>query len=193
MAERKNRKEEIVAATVRLVATQGLKGASIRQIAAEAGVTEGALYRHFTNKDDLYQHAYQQIVTEMVTEKEQIVREQGVPLCQRLAQWIRLSYEYFDRYPEAFTYVLLTPYEFAETDITRRQGRMLTELLIAASEGGELEPLNPVVAMSHFSGVMLNVPRLINEGILTEPAAQYVDSVTTAVCAIFGLAPIEAT
>ena len=54
---RKNRRQEIVAATVRLVARQGVTGASIRQIASEAGVTEGALYRHFENKDDLCQQA----------------------------------------------------------------------------------------------------------------------------------------
>ena len=51
--KRKNRRAEIVEATIRLVARQGVTGASIRQIASEAGVTEGALYRHFESKDEL--------------------------------------------------------------------------------------------------------------------------------------------
>jgi AcrR family transcriptional regulator len=189
MTGRRNRRDELVAAAVRLAARQGVHSASVRDIASEAGVTEGALYRHFDSKDDLCQQAYQQIVAEMVAEKEQIVRATHLPLCQRLSQWIRLSYEYFDGYPEAFTYVLLTPYDFAESDITRRQGRLLTELLTAASRGGEFPESDPVLAMCHFSGIMLNVPRLINEGILEGPATRYVEDVTKAVCSVFGLTP----
>jgi AcrR family transcriptional regulator len=183
MTGRRNRRDELVAAAVRLAARQGVHSASVRDIASEAGVTEGALYRHFDSKDDLCQQAYQQIVAEM------IVRATHLPLCQRLSQWIRLSYEYFDGYPEAFTYVLLTPYDFAESDITRRQGRLLTELLTAASRGGEFPESDPVLAMCHFSGIMLNVPRLINEGILEGPATRYVEDVTKAVCSVFGLTP----
>ena len=184
---RKNRRGEIVDATVRLVARQGVSGASIRQIASEAGVTEGALYRHFASKDDLCQQAYQQIVADMVAEKEQMLRLRADSLSVLLRHWIRLSFEYFDRYPEAFTYVLLTTYDFTESDITRRQGRMFSELLAEATRAGEFPEMDPVLAMSHFSGLMLNIPRLINEGTLAPPALQYVDSVPSAVNAVFGL------
>lgn len=184
---RKNRRDEIVAATVRLVARQGVSGASIRQIASEAGVTEGALYRHFENKDDLCQQAYQQIVADMAAEKEQILKSPEASAASRLHDWIRLSYEYFDKYPEAFTYVLLTPYDFAESDIARRQGRMLTEWLADASRAGDLPDMDPVLSMALFSGLMLNIPRLINEGILPPPVTRYVDSAASAACAIFGL------
>ena len=185
--KRKNRRAEIVEATIRLVARQGVTGASIRQIASEAGVTEGALYRHFESKDDLCQQAYQQIVADMTAEKEQILNSGVYSLASRLREWIRLSFTYFDKYPEAFTYVLLTPYAFVESDITRRQGRMFTEFLAEASGAGELAQMDAVLAMSHFSGLTLNIPRLINEGTLQQPALQYVDAVTLAVYAVFGL------
>jgi AcrR family transcriptional regulator len=186
-SRRKNRREEIVAATVRLVAKQGVTATPIRQIASEAGVTEGALYRHFENKDDLCQQAYQQIVADMAVEKERILKSPEVSLASRLHGWIRLSFEYFDKYPEAFTYVLLTPYDFAESDISRRQGRMLTEWLANATRAGDLPDMDPVLSMALFSGLMLNVPRLINEGILSPPVTRYVDSTAAAACAIFGL------
>lgn len=189
---RKSRRDEIVAATVRLAARQGVTGASIRQIASEAGVTEGALYRHFDSKDDLCQQAYQQIVTDMAEEKEQIVRSSEKQLSLRLRQWIHLSYGYFDQYPEAFTYVLLTSYDFAESDIVLRQSRMLAELLAAANRDGEFPDMDPALAVSHFSGLMLNIPRLINEGTLPGPALQYVDSIASAVCAVFGLPTVAA-
>lgn len=184
---RKNRRGEIVDATIRLAAKQGVSGASIRQIASEAGVTEGALYRHFDNKDDLCQQAYQQIVANMVEEKEQLLQSRTATLEDLLRDWIRLSFEYYDRYPDAFTYVLLTPYDFTESDITLQQGRMFSQLIADASQAGEFPDTDPVLAMSHFSGLMLNVPRLINEGTLAPPALQYVDAVYAAVRGVFGL------
>jgi AcrR family transcriptional regulator len=183
---RKNRRDEIVAATVRLVSRQGVSGASIRQIATEAGVTEGALYRHFESKDDLCQQAYRQIVADMAEEKEQILKSVA-PLPARLREWIRLSYAYFDRYPEAFTYVVLTPYDFAESDIANRQGRLLTAMLTDANRAGQLPDMDPALALSHFTGLMLNIPRLINDRVLLGPASQYVDAVAAAVWAVLGV------
>ena len=185
---RRNRKEEIVEAAIRLVARQGVSGASVRQIASQAGVTEGALYRHFQNKEDLCRHAYQRIVADMAGQKEAILPSPA-PLATKLRDWVRATFDYFDRYPEAFTYVLLTDHEFPADagDITRRQGRTLTELMAAACRDGGLSQIDPVVAMSHFSGVMLNIPRLINAGILPPPAQRYTESVVHAVCAMLGV------
>jgi AcrR family transcriptional regulator len=51
----KNRREQILAAATRLFAEHGYRGASIRTIAAAAGITEAAIYRHFEGKVDLYE------------------------------------------------------------------------------------------------------------------------------------------
>lgn len=185
-AERKNRRAEILEAAIRVVAQQGVNGASVRRIASEAGVTEGALYRHFASKDDLCAQAYRQIVADMAGEKERILASPA-PVHEKLRDWIRVSFAYYDRYPDAFTYVLLTAHGDVEDDITRRQGRMLTQLLARAIGGGEVPPMDPAVAMSHVTGVMLNIPRLINDGTLTSPAMDYVDAATVAVWGIFGL------
>lgn len=189
---RRNRREEILEAVVRLTARQGVVGASVRQIASEAGVTEGAVYRHFENKEDLCRRAYQRIVEDMAVEKERILHSRA-PLATKLRDWIGATYDYFDRYPEAFTYVLLTDHEFPhdDSDITRRQGRALMELLSAARRDGDLPQIDPLLAMSHFSGVMLNIPRLINAGTLPPPARRYADAVVLATCAMLGLAALQ--
>jgi hypothetical protein len=122
----------------------------------------------------------------MAGEKERIL-ESAESVGTKLCDWIHVSYEYFDRYPDAFTYVLLTDHVFADDPegITRRQGRMLTGLLAEAIDAGQMSPIDPVVAMSHFTGVMLNVPRLINEGTLPAPASAQTAAVGAAVCRIF--------
>ena len=45
---------------------------------------------------------------------------------------------------------------------------------------GEIRDISPELALCHFSGLMLNVPRLIREGQLTGPAVRYVDDVSSA-------------
>jgi AcrR family transcriptional regulator len=49
-----NRKEQILVEATRLFARHGYKATSIRGIAEACGISEAALYRHFTGKDDIY-------------------------------------------------------------------------------------------------------------------------------------------
>jgi len=186
--KRKNKKDEIMAATVRLVARNGVKAATIRQISTEAGVTEGALYRHFSGKEDLCHKAYSKIVLDMAAAKGRIITS-GEPVREQIREWVRISYEYFDRYPDAFTYVLLTDHDFPEEqkEITTLQGRLFMRLIEQGQRDGELMPMPPKVALSHFTGMMLNLPRLINEKILDPPASQYVDEVVAALWRVFQL------
>ena len=183
---RKNKRSEIIAAAISLVAKKGVSGSSVRQIAEEAGVTEGAVYRHFDSKKDLCHQAYCQIVADMVSEKDRIL-DQVLPIHVKFREWVRVSFEYFDRYPDAFTYVLLTNHDFPEKDtkITTRQGEMLMQMFETAFRSGELAPVDPEIALSHFTGVMLNVPRLINHDMLQSPASQYTTEVVSAIYRIF--------
>jgi AcrR family transcriptional regulator len=173
---------ELVAATVRLVSRHGKDGASIRAIAREAGMTEGAIYRHYESKEGMCWDAYRQIVDEMILEKKRVTLS-AAPLRERLREWVRLSYAYFDRAPEAFTFVLLTPGVVPPEDeeVTTSQGCMFMEMIREALSAGEVRPISAELALSHFSGVMLNVPRLVNEGLLEGPALQYVDDVADTV------------
>ncbi len=48
------RRDAIVAASIRLFAEHGFRGTTTRQLAREVGVTEPVLYQHFRDKRDLY-------------------------------------------------------------------------------------------------------------------------------------------
>jgi len=47
------RREQIVQATLRLVARKGVRGLTTAAIAREVGISEANLYRHFKNKDEI--------------------------------------------------------------------------------------------------------------------------------------------
>lgn len=51
---RADSRERIVAAAVRVFARKGFQRASLDEIAAEAGLTKGAIYWHFSSKNDLF-------------------------------------------------------------------------------------------------------------------------------------------
>ncbi len=50
-----DRREQIQREAALLFTTKGYDGTPIRAIAKNCGITEAAIYRHFENKDDLYQ------------------------------------------------------------------------------------------------------------------------------------------
>jgi AcrR family transcriptional regulator len=52
------RRREIAQATLRLIAELGLPGVSMARIAAEIGVTDAALYKHYATKEDILIAAY---------------------------------------------------------------------------------------------------------------------------------------
>jgi AcrR family transcriptional regulator len=82
---RDERKEEtraeLVDAAARVFARRGFDGASIEQIAREAGYSTGAIYWHFEGKDDLFLAVYERYATTRVGEWDEIHEhaEGGLP------------------------------------------------------------------------------------------------------------------
>ena len=181
MPRRANKRNDLLDATIKVVAREGVAGATTRAIAREAGVTEGAIYRHYRSKGELREMAFAQIVERMLGEKQHLVTGPG-PLKQKLREWVRLTYAFFDRHEDAFVYVFLRPAANASSAQATDwpQGELFMRLFERAQAVGEARPLAPALALSHFSGLLLNVPRLISDKLLERPASQYVDEVAQA-------------
>ena len=162
---RKNKKKEIVTAKVHLMARQGAKGISVGQITTAAGVTEGALYRHFKGKEDLCQQAYFNIVADMTSTKEMIALS-AASVAKKMREWVRVSYNYYDLFPDAFSYVFFTehPYRQSWQEITTRQSRIFTRIiaqmqpthtedfgrLLTSGKSLEKEPLTDICQSAAF-------------------------------------------
>jgi len=54
----KGTKEKIFYAAIELFANKGFKGTSMREIANVLGLTEGAIYRHFSSKDEILENIF---------------------------------------------------------------------------------------------------------------------------------------
>ena len=62
------RRDDLIAATLGLIAEQGPTAATVRAIAARAGVTAGLIRHYFTSKEDLIRTAYQSLMQAMTDE-----------------------------------------------------------------------------------------------------------------------------
>lgn len=68
-------KERILSAALRLFAKDGYEAVSVSDIAGELGMTKGALYKHFTNKRDIFES----IVARMEQRDAEQANAHGVP------------------------------------------------------------------------------------------------------------------
>ena len=76
-----DKKQQIIDAAIRVISNQGIEQTSVREIAAAAGLTTGAIYYHYKNKEELFQDIVNESIhfSHKVSEKyinESIPREE---------------------------------------------------------------------------------------------------------------------
>lgn len=77
-AERKNQtREQLLAAAARVFARSGYAGASVDNIAEEAGFTVGALYSNFSSKQELFMAAFERHCDQELAEIQAIMDRAG--------------------------------------------------------------------------------------------------------------------
>ena len=91
-AQRRERvRAELIAAATRVFAAKGFHGASVDDVAADAGYTTGAVYSNFGGKEDLFLAAFEHEVARHVNEVSEAVAAAGDDPAARTraaaAQW----------------------------------------------------------------------------------------------------------
>lgn len=160
----------LMAAVLRVAGRGRSADATVREITAEAGVTEAALYRHFPSKEALYDAVYDGLVSRMLPAKQAIAAGQ-LPLRDKLSEWVRVSYAAYDADRAGFTFAVLDPPPgLAELPRYQRQSNLLVTLLEQGQITGELRAMPLPHAIALFVAIMLAIPRGINAGSFLGPA-----------------------
>jgi AcrR family transcriptional regulator len=79
---RDERTQQIKQAALKVFARRGIAGTKTSMIAAEAGISEGLIYRYFNSKDELFSTLVQELMEEASKEIEYIQHLPGTPLEQ---------------------------------------------------------------------------------------------------------------
>src|SRR3546814_4693131 len=86
-ASEAERREDLISATLDCIAEFGIQGATVRQIAARAGVTGGLIRHYFASKDQMLQAAYRQLMSG-ITETTTDAAAEGADARIRLRRFI---------------------------------------------------------------------------------------------------------
>ncbi|MCX7287375.1 MAG: TetR family transcriptional regulator C-terminal domain-containing protein [Rhodobacterales bacterium] len=85
------RRADLVAATQGLVAEGGAEAATVRAIAARAGVTAGLIRHYFQTKDELIRAAYRSLMDDMTAKASAALAGAGALPEERLAAFVAAS------------------------------------------------------------------------------------------------------
>jgi len=137
-------RERLMRAAAGIVARDGMEAATTAAIAAEAGVAEGTLYRHFESKDDLLIAAYRQMKQEVFVDAAAGV-DVDAPAPERLKQTWKAIYLSYRANRDAFGF----GQRFAESALAEREGgeahraigRMVSDLRRAGIASGDFKNL----------------------------------------------------
>jgi len=141
--------DAIVRATGKLLTTKDYYDLSMRDVAAEAGVTPGAIYRHFRGKRALVDHVARAALEELQVELLQATAQHPPGSFERViaqgAAYIRLAMER----PEHFK-VLFTPVRPQPTRLSSLPGeggyRLMRQCIVEAMEAGQIRQTDPDLA-----------------------------------------------
>lgn len=102
-------KERIAAAAIELFGRKGYDATTIRDIAELAGMSLGALYRHYASKDDLGRALFAEAIAAWSNKLLQAVAGIEDPAL-RLRAMTRFFCRAFDAEPQLFAFLLLNQY-----------------------------------------------------------------------------------
>ncbi len=145
-------KERIARASLRLFSKKGFKGTTIKDIASEVGITEGAIYRHFRSKEDIIDYLLDRITGEIRDLLERDVFPYKDPKTQ-IGRLVEFLIRYAFENPDSFRF--LTVYHILRENghDSRLPGGMLIRMFREAYEQGKLK-ITPEVALSLIVGTI---------------------------------------
>jgi AcrR family transcriptional regulator len=100
------RSRSLLESTRRLIAAEGFDAVTMERVAEEAGITKGAIYLYFRNKDQMILTAVEEIAAEMVRGIERRVDPRAEPW-DRLCQLIRAQLAIMEENKELLRTLLL--------------------------------------------------------------------------------------
>lgn len=106
-------RQQIQRAALALFAERGVEATTIKSIASQTGLSEGALYRHYVSKDALGQDLFTENFSAFARVLAEI-RENESPVSTRLSDMIHAFTKAYDQDPILFRFLLLTQHGYLE-------------------------------------------------------------------------------
>lgn len=147
-------REKLIAATFRVVGRDGLEAASVKAIAAEAGVTSGLLHYHFPTKDALIEEAMRSALRDYV--HRQGSGDDLAGFFRSAREWAEADREFFRLRLALAVRALNDPVSAALMAELNEDAREVTTRALAGSHGvSERHGTAAAALKAAFDGIML--------------------------------------
>ena len=185
MAARKNAKELIERAALKLFVEKGVAETSIKDIAREAGVSQGAMYNHYESKEELAWLLFSDNFTEIGADLRRIARE-DIDFRSKFRSITEYIFDRYDRDPVLISYCFLVRHAHL-TQVHTRMGNPY--LVIRAIIEGEIRrknirPQALDVATSLVTGAIIQMIDMRIYGSVKGSLVQHANAVADACVAI---------
>lgn len=172
---------QLIRAAVKLFVKQGIDGTTTKQIAEEADVAEGTIYRHFKSKDDL---AYTVFLTHLQSFSDELERAAApLPKTQdKLHAIIACYFTFFEAERALFEYIVMFEHrELRNYPITLKQPlQVVMGIIEEGIKKGEIPDQDVTLAAAYIIGMVhrVSVFRLYNR--IQENLIHFIDRVSDA-------------
>ncbi len=148
----------VMRAALHLFVKKGIDGTTIKDIAREAGVAEGALYRHFKSKDDLAWNLFSTHLDAFTKELgAKVFTETGAK--ERIRTFVSESFAAFESDHDLYTYLILREHSELEkfAQAYTHPGHVVIRIIEEGQKSGEIRAGDPYVLGAMFVGGVIRV------------------------------------
>ncbi len=155
------KKGDLLRASLELFAASGYDAVSVRDIAAAAGVSEAALYKHFSGKRELAAYIFAVVIEDYTGRLRRIDAAPGGAV-DKLCLIVDATYDLYRDYPAPIRFALLSQYNFWQ-DIAEeiKPHFVIRRIIEAGLAAGEIASQEVYFLLTVYSGLLL------------QPLAQY--------------------
>jgi AcrR family transcriptional regulator len=186
---RPSAKLRIEEAALHLFAQQGVAETSVRDIAAAAGVSDGALYRHFPSKDELVRSLFAARYGELAQLLAPLAGSGR--FAARLRALVHGLCALHDRTPDAFNFMLVVQHEQLPRYDNRAGSPVdgLRALILDGMAQGDLPQQDPDLATAIVMGIIVQPATFKLYGRITRPMGALAPSLAAACLGALGALP----
>lgn len=185
MRAHRDTKELIERAAFKLFVRDGVAATSIKDIAQEAGVSQGAMYNHYASKDELAWLLFSDNFTEIGADLRQIAREES-DIRSKLRSITAYIFDRYDRDPLLISYCFLVRHKHLTRVGTRLGNPYLVIRTVIEGEvrRKNIPPQELDVAAALVTGAIMQMIDTHIFGPLKGPLAPHANAVADACVAI---------
>jgi AcrR family transcriptional regulator len=186
MARPVQKRLDIERGVLQVVSKKGLSATTIQDIALEAGVSAGLLYRYWKSRDDLAAQVYAQHYQRLVDLLEAQVRG-ARHFWHAVENLVNAFLRFADDQPVILKFLLLSQHELVQhVPAERGIRRLLLQLIAHGQASRELRRIDPELALQLMLGIGMQPVISVFYGHLPGPAARYAGEIAEAMRGALG-------